>query len=77
MGLATATNWTFNFLIGFFTTSITEMIGFDLGWTFAASIILGALFVYFCVHETQGKSLEEIDREISSGVKPWQSKKGQ
>jgi SP family sugar:H+ symporter-like MFS transporter len=76
MGVATATNWTFNFLIGFFTTSITAEIGYDLGWVFSGSIIVGSLFVWFCVHETQGKSLEEIDLEILSGDKPWKCQKG-
>ena len=76
MGVATATNWTFNFLIAFFTSSITAEIGYALGWVFAGSIGLGALFVWFFVHETQGKSLEEIDLEILSGGKAWKSQKG-
>lgn len=44
---------------------------------FAGAIIVGVWFVLLCVHETAGKSLEQIDREILDGVKPWNSKKGQ
>jgi len=35
----------------------------------------GAIFVYFFVCETQGRTLEEIDTMYVSGVKPWQSSK--
>ena len=76
MGTATATNWTFNFLIGCFTKAITAKIGYGLGWVFAGNIIVGAWFVWFFVHETQGKSLDEIDREILDGKPAWKSKKG-
>lgn len=76
MGAATATNWTFNFLIAFFTTKITRAIGFKLGFVFGACIITGAWFVHFFVHETAGKSLEEIDAEILGGGRALDSKKG-
>jgi SP family sugar:H+ symporter-like MFS transporter len=76
MGAATATNWTFNFLIGFFTKKVTASIGYGLGWVFAGSILVGATFVWVFVHETQGKSLEEIDREILEGSPAWRSRKG-
>lgn len=75
MGAATATNWTFNFLIAFFTAGITDRIHYGLGWVFAGAILCGAVFVWFCVHETAGKSLETIDKEIEEGMKPWKSKK--
>jgi hypothetical protein len=68
---------TFNFLIGFFTSAVTDRIHYGLGWVFAGAIICGAWFVWFFVHETAGKSLEAIDREILDGVKPWNSKKGE
>ncbi|KIW05346.1 hypothetical protein, variant 1 [Verruconis gallopava] len=77
MGVATATNWAFNFLIGFFTTEITDRIHYGLGWVFAGAIICGSCFVWFCVHETAGKSLEAIDKEILDGTRPWNSRKGQ
>lgn len=71
MGVATATNWTFNFLIGFFTSKITDEIGYGLGWVFGASILVGAFFVHFFVPETKDKSLEQIDREILEGKPVW------
>lgn len=74
MGIATAGNWTFNFLIAFFTPFITADIDYRYGYVFAACNILGAVVVYFFVCESQGRTLEEIDSMYLSGVKPWKSK---
>ena len=73
MAIATAANWTFNFLIGFFTPFITAAIGYSYGFVFAGVILAGASFVYLCVHETKDRSLEAIDQMILNGVKPWKS----
>src|ERR1700761_344075 len=73
MALATASNWTWNFLIGFFTPFITNALGYSFGYVFAAAILAGAFFVHFFVHETSGKSLESIDRMILERVRPWKS----
>jgi hypothetical protein len=73
MAIATASNWTFNFLIGFFTPFITASIGYSYGFVFASVILLGSSFVYLFVHETKGRSLEAIDQIILNRVKPWRS----
>lgn len=73
MGLATASNWTWNFLLAFFTTFITNDINFKYGYIFAACNFAGAVVVYFFVCESQGRSLEEIDTMYVEQVKPWQS----
>jgi SP family sugar:H+ symporter-like MFS transporter len=75
MALATASNWIFNFLIGFCTPFITNSIGFKYGYIFAAAMLAGVAFVYFFVHETARRSLEVIDSMILSGVKPQKSSK--
>ena len=75
MGLATASNWTWNFLIAFFTPFITGDIDYRYGYVFAACNFAGAFVVYFFVCETQGKSLEEIDTMYILHVKPWKSSK--
>lgn len=77
MGIATASNWTFNFLLSFFTPFITADIDYAYGYVFAGCTALGALVVYFFVCESQGRTLEEIDTMYVSGVKPWKSTKWQ
>jgi SP family sugar:H+ symporter-like MFS transporter len=77
MGLATASNWTWNFLLSFFTPYITASIDYLYGYVFAACCFAGALVVYFFVCKTQGRSLEEIDTIYLLHVKPWQSSKWQ
>lgn len=73
MAFSTGSNWTFNFLIAFFTPFITKAIGFKFGFVFAAALLAGAVFVFAMVHETKDKSLEAIDQMILDGVKPWKS----
>ncbi|GAB7364907.1 hypothetical protein MBLNU230_g5698t1 [Neophaeotheca triangularis] len=75
MGLATASNWIWNFLIGFFTPFITNDIDYRYGYVFAGCHAFSIFFVYFCLCESQGRSLEEIDTMYILGVKPWKSTK--
>ncbi|KAL9097232.1 MAG: hypothetical protein Q9165_000659 [Trypethelium subeluteriae] len=75
MGLATSSNWTWNFLLAFFTPFITADIDYRYGYVFAACNFAGAFVVYFFVCETQGKSLEEIDTMYILHVEPWKSSK--
>ncbi|RAO70058.1 uncharacterized protein BHQ10_006070 [Talaromyces amestolkiae] len=73
MGIATASNWTWNFLISFFTPFISSAIDFQYGYVFAACSFAAAVIVYFFVCETQGRTLEEIDTMYVQHVKPWKS----
>ena len=41
MALATASNWLWNFLIGFFTPFITKEIDFAYGYVFAGCLFFG------------------------------------
>ena len=75
MSLATASNWIWNFCIGFFTPFITSAIDFRYGYVFAGCNVLGALAVYFFVVEGQGRTLEEIDTMYLEHVLPWKSSK--
>ncbi|PKX90871.1 uncharacterized protein P174DRAFT_463037 [Aspergillus novofumigatus IBT 16806] len=61
MALATASNWLWNFLIGFFTPLITGDIDFAHGYVFTGCLFAGVVIVYFCVLEGKGKTLEEMD----------------
>ena len=73
MALVTSSNWTWNFLIAFFTPFIIKDIGFKYGYVFAGCNFAAVLIVYFFVCETQGRTLEEIDTMYISKVKPWKS----
>lgn len=73
MGIATASNWTWNFLISFFTPFISGAIDYEYGYVFAACSFTAALIVYFFVCETQGRTLEEVDTMYVMHVKPWES----
>ncbi|KAJ0416969.1 general substrate transporter [Aspergillus carlsbadensis] len=73
MALATASNWLWNFLIGFFTPFITGAIDFAYGYVFAGCLAVAAFVVYFFVIEGKGRTLEELDWMYVNKVKPWES----
>ncbi|KUI58923.1 High-affinity glucose transporter ght2 [Cytospora mali] len=77
MGLCTAANWLWNFLISFFTPWITAAIDYRYGYVFAGCCFLGVLVTFFFVNESQGRSLEEVDSMYILGVVPWKSKSWQ
>lgn len=74
MALSTASNWTWNFLLAFFTPFITSAIDFRYGYVFAGCCGAASVIVYFFLLEAQGKTLEEVDEMYILRVKPWKSK---
>ncbi len=74
MGIATAANWIFTFLIAFFTPFITEAIGFAYGYIFAGCCLAAFFVVFFFLIESKGRTLEEIDTMYLLRVRPWASK---
>ncbi|CCG80860.1 putative MFS monosaccharide transporter [Taphrina deformans PYCC 5710] len=74
VGICTSGNWSWNFLLSFFTPFITNDIGFKYGYVFAACSLAGAVVVYFFLYETRGLTLEQIDEMYGTeGLKPWKS----
>jgi SP family sugar:H+ symporter-like MFS transporter len=73
MAMSTASNWTWNFLIAFFTPFITGAIDFRYGYVFAGCNFAAGIIVYFFVIEGQGRTLEEIDTMYLERVPPWRS----
>lgn len=73
MALATASNWTWNFLIGFFTPFITKAIDFAYGYVFAGCLFVGIFIVYLFVIEGKDRTLEELDYMYVNKVAPWKS----
>jgi len=74
MGISSASNWTWNFLISFFSPFITSAIDFQYGYIFAACTFVAIPVVFFFLEEHQGRSLEEIDTMYITHVKPWKSR---
>lgn len=70
MALATASNWLFNFLISFFSTMITKRIDYFYGLVFGGCCFALCFIVYFCMMETKGRSLEEVDTMYVLHVNP-------
>ncbi|KAJ6541680.1 general substrate transporter [Mycena capillaripes] len=73
IALGSATNWFWNFLLGFFAPRIAGDIGPLILLIFFGMLVFGFGYVYLCIPETKGLSLEEVDEMYSSGVKPWHS----
>lgn len=78
VGITGCGNWSWNFLLSFFTPFIASSIGFKYGYVFAACSLTGAVIVYLFLYETKGLTLEQIDEMYGTeGLKPWQSSKWQ
>ncbi|ODV87136.1 hypothetical protein CANARDRAFT_26558 [[Candida] arabinofermentans NRRL YB-2248] len=61
MAVSSAANWTWNFLIAFFTPLITDKIHFAYGFVFCGCTIFSIFFVFAFVPETKGLTLESVD----------------
>ncbi|KAH0335138.1 general substrate transporter, partial [Aureobasidium melanogenum] len=75
MGLATASNWIWNFLISLFSTVIVDDIHWFFGLVFGGCCLGLAAIVYFFVIESKDRSLEEIDTMYVLHVNPITSSK--
>lgn len=63
-GVAVAVQWLCNATVAFSFPVALEAIGNYTFYVFAAINVGSLLFVYFCLPETRGKSLEEIERHL-------------
>jgi MFS family permease len=61
VALATATVWLCNFIVGVATPPMMESIGFGTYIFFGSFCFLAAIWAYFFVPETKGKTLEQMD----------------
>ncbi|KAF2129923.1 MFS sugar transporter-like protein [Dothidotthia symphoricarpi CBS 119687] len=69
VALSTCSNWFNNFIIGLITPPLVQNTGFGAYTFFAVFCALAFLFTFFCVPETAGKSLEQMDevfKDVSS-----------
>ena len=64
--IATAVNWTCNFLIGKFYPNLEDLLNTSgTYWLFGSVCTAGALYVMFFVPETKGKSPQDIKRHFA------------
>jgi SP family sugar:H+ symporter-like MFS transporter len=77
MAVATSANWTWNFMLAFFTPFITNDIQFAYGYVFAGCNLAAFVVVYFFLIESSGRTLEEIDAMYLLHVPPRKSAKFQ
>ncbi|KAI0017081.1 putative MFS monosaccharide transporter [Xylariomycetidae sp. FL0641] len=61
VGISTASNWINNFIIGLITPPLIQSTGFGAYVFFGAFCLLSFVFTWFCIPETKGKTLEEMD----------------
>lgn len=73
MSISISANWTWNFLISFFTPFITDAINFYYGYVFMGCCVFAFLYVFFFVPETKGLTLEEVNTMWQENVLPWKS----
>jgi len=76
VALATATNWIFNFALGYFVPPAFENIQWRtylIFGIFCFAMTVQAIFMY---PETMRKSLEEIEDIFLSGTPAWRTSKG-
>ncbi|XP_050096987.1 facilitated trehalose transporter Tret1 isoform X2 [Anopheles aquasalis] len=72
--VATAFNWSCTFVVTKTFADITDAIGnHGAFWMFGSVCIIGLLFVILYVPETQGKSLEDIERKMMGRVRRMSS----
>ena len=68
MSIAVTALWIACFVLTYTFPSMNAALGTsDVFWTYAAICLAGLLFLYFCLPETKGKSLEEIETGLRKG----------
>jgi hypothetical protein len=70
MAFATATTWGFNFILSLTWPALVQAFTTQgaFGW-YAAWNFFGWTYAYFCLQETKGLSLEELDTIFSVSVR--------
>ncbi|ORY29639.1 putative hexose transport-related protein [Naematelia encephala] len=71
--LGTGANWLFNLIIAFAAPQIQSIIGTSITFVWAGCLALSFLFAFFCIPETKGMTIEEVDALYISGTPAWRS----
>ncbi|WVR08832.1 hypothetical protein IAU60_005890 [Kwoniella sp. DSM 27419] len=73
--LGTGANWLFNLIIAFAAPQIQARIGTGITFVWAGCLALSFVFAYFCIPETKGMSIEEVDALYLSRTPAFKSSK--
>ncbi|CAD0114462.1 unnamed protein product [Aureobasidium uvarum] len=73
LSMTTASNWLLNWAIAYATPYMTDAIHTNVFWLWAAFCCICVAFVWFCIYETKGLSLEQVDELYGKVSKAWQS----
>ncbi|KAK9242210.1 general substrate transporter [Lipomyces tetrasporus] len=73
VALATATNWAFNFALGFAVPPLLRSIQWRLFFIFGAFNVAAFIHVWFAAPETKRRTLEELDEVFEYGEPLWRS----
>lgn len=71
--LGTGANWLFNLIIQFAAPQIQARIGTGICFVWAGCLALCFVFAFFCIPETKGMSIEEVDAMYLSHTPAWKS----
>ncbi|KAF2801659.1 general substrate transporter, partial [Mytilinidion resinicola] len=68
VALSTATVWLSNFVVGVMVPPMIQNAGFGTYVFFAVFCVLAAVWAYFLVPETMGRTLEQMDEVFGDGA---------
>ncbi|SPN98641.1 related to quinate transport protein [Cephalotrichum gorgonifer] len=66
VSIGASSNWVNNFAVAFYVPKMFEVWGFGTYIWFAGFLTAGIVWVWFCLPETKGASMEEMDRVFGS-----------
>ncbi|KAM0793007.1 hypothetical protein ACM66B_000500 [Microbotryomycetes sp. NB124-2] len=69
VSITTATHWSFNLMLGKSVPYMIANIGYGTWYLFASCLTVSSIWLYFCVPETRGVPLEEMD-QLFGGATP-------
>lgn len=74
--VSTASNWAFNFALGYFVPPAFHNIQWKSYIIFGCFAVAMTVHVFLAFPETAGKTLEEVDEIFQSGVPAWKTRAG-
>ncbi|POY72649.1 hypothetical protein BMF94_4477 [Rhodotorula taiwanensis] len=69
VSITTSTHWAFNLMLGKSVPFMISNIGYATWFVFAACLTVSSVWLYFCVPETRGVPLEQMD-QLFGGPSP-------
>ena len=80
LSMTTASNWLLNFAIAYSTPYMVDPgagnanLGSKVFFVWGGFCVICCVFVHFCIYETKGLSLEQVDELFAKVPHAWQSK---